>query len=182
LQQRPAEALPAWMEERPHLAHLALRATHATPPPSYLKRCCPDRRGWLLLHYAVHCRFSAAVIKNIGTHWPHMARHVSDSGALPHHLMLRASIEEVTALVELHPEALRHRDHRGDLPLHSVMRWGVTPPVFRYLVGQHPQSLRASAGGGDSTVHLLAHCAGNLSVQSKPSSPASSAGPTHSRS
>jgi Ankyrin repeats (3 copies) len=157
--QRPVEELSAWMEERPHLAHLALKSSHASPPPSEYTHCYPDRRGWLLLHYAAHVGFQAEVIRGVATTWPHMLRHPSNTGQLPHHTMI-LPLEETRVLVELLPEALRHKDHRGDLPLHCVMGVSIKHPVFRYLVEQYPQSLQEPSGEGILPVHRLADCAG----------------------
>jgi ankyrin repeat protein len=157
--QRPVEELSAWMEERPRLGHLALSASRASPPPSEHTHCHPDRRGWLLLHYAAHVGFKAEVIRGVATKWPHMLRHPSDSGQLPHHTMI-LPIEETRVLVQLHPEALRCKDRRGDLPLHCVMGVSIKHPVFRYLAEQYPQSLQEPSGDGILPVHRLADCAG----------------------
>jgi ankyrin repeat protein len=62
----------------------------------------------------------------------------------------------IHAVLDAAPDAARHKDHRGLLPLHYVAAFGGTPwPVVAKLIKMFPDSVRATTADGDTPLHLL---------------------------
>jgi ankyrin repeat protein len=134
--------LPAWIDARLHVAHAV------------------DGRGRTLLHRALVRRSMPGVVRWICERFPHLARHRASSegwhGRLPlHDAVVRrrwTGLDDVQAVVEAYPHALRERDENGDLPLHCAMLvWEVeSHEVIRYLVSRDPESVRIGRSAANS--------------------------------
>jgi ankyrin repeat protein len=141
--------LPGWLDARPHLAHAT------------------DRHGRNLLHRAIWGVVKPGVVRCVCERFPHLARVQNvppppqPSGQqgqdgrgghwrLPlHDVVCRRHVDpdDLRALVEAYPKALRERNFRGDIPLHcALIVWEVDYRVVHSLVTKDPESVRLGRG------------------------------------
>jgi ankyrin repeat protein len=101
-------------------------------------------------------------VRGICAQFPHLARDKAALSGLwgrgdpeqrrenlPLHLVgSRSGLDDVRALVEAYPQALRERDQNGNLPLHCAFDQSASPDVIRHLLLEYPESIREPSARG----------------------------------
>jgi ankyrin repeat protein len=127
-----------------------------------------NQGGCLPLHVAVQVRDNTDMIKSVIDIYPEACAIANDFQRLPLHEALYSQDEEVLSiLLARNPNALKHPDNTGYLPLHVlvVSKAQAYEHFTHLMISSYPEACKATNASGELPLHLAAYGLRGCSVK-----------------